>query len=323
MDGILGNSLQTTYRRVPGSSVAVCPTVYFGGKVARLGYLIGDDRMPKIAHVTANDDGPTRLVPSSFPAAPARACGRCRARRRPSRSCRCRTARRCSARPRAARSRCPGVDALRHGHQPRLLLPHQGRLCERWRRARRGDASTCSSRSAATRRPRSRSARCARSAHGGRRRAAGAAGRPPDPRPARVRRRGRARRRRSRATGRSSRSASRPTHPETGFGYIECGDSRCRARATPAAYRARRFVEKPPLADARASISPPATTCGTRACSLHAGARSSPRSSATRPACSPRRGRSWHALAATRRRRCSRSTPRCSPPCPTSRSTTR
>ena len=43
-----------------------------------------------------------------------------------------------------------------------------------------------------------------------------------------------------------------PTHPETGFGYIECGDVLVpRDGSTPAAYRARRFVEKPPLAVAR------------------------------------------------------------------------
>lgn len=43
-----------------------------------------------------------------------------------------------------------------------------------------------------------------------------------------------------------------PTHPETGFGYIECGDTVAPAReALPAAYRVRRFVEKPALALAR------------------------------------------------------------------------
>jgi len=40
-----------------------------------------------------------------------------------------------------------------------------------------------------------------------------------------------------------------PTHPETGFGYIECGDAL--AHAAPPAFAARRFVEKPPLATAR------------------------------------------------------------------------
>ncbi|HEX6136323.1 MAG TPA: mannose-1-phosphate guanylyltransferase/mannose-6-phosphate isomerase [Casimicrobiaceae bacterium] len=43
-----------------------------------------------------------------------------------------------------------------------------------------------------------------------------------------------------------------PTHPETGFGYIECGDMLAPAEGpAPAAYRVRRFVEKPSLALAR------------------------------------------------------------------------
>jgi mannose-1-phosphate guanylyltransferase / mannose-6-phosphate isomerase len=43
-----------------------------------------------------------------------------------------------------------------------------------------------------------------------------------------------------------------PTHPETGFGYIECGETLLPSEgAAPAALRARRFVEKPPLATAR------------------------------------------------------------------------
>src|SRR6478736_59133 len=37
-----------------------------------------------------------------------------------------------------------------------------------------------------------------------------------------------------------------PTHPETGYGYIECGE----ALDSEDAFRAARFVEKPPLADA-------------------------------------------------------------------------
>ena len=40
-----------------------------------------------------------------------------------------------------------------------------------------------------------------------------------------------------------------PTHPETGFGYIECGDPL--AGGMPPAFAARRFVEKPVLAKAR------------------------------------------------------------------------
>jgi mannose-1-phosphate guanylyltransferase/mannose-6-phosphate isomerase len=36
-----------------------------------------------------------------------------------------------------------------------------------------------------------------------------------------------------------------PTHPETGFGYIECGDAVDEAGGAPGAFLARRFVEKP------------------------------------------------------------------------------
>jgi mannose-1-phosphate guanylyltransferase len=43
-----------------------------------------------------------------------------------------------------------------------------------------------------------------------------------------------------------------PTHPETGFGYIECGDMLAASEGeAPAAYLSRRFIEKPPLATAR------------------------------------------------------------------------
>ena len=43
-----------------------------------------------------------------------------------------------------------------------------------------------------------------------------------------------------------------PTHAETGFGYIECGDMLApQGGAAPAAHRARRFIEKPPLPVAR------------------------------------------------------------------------
>ena len=37
-----------------------------------------------------------------------------------------------------------------------------------------------------------------------------------------------------------------PTHPETGYGYIECGE----ALGVANAFRVRRYIEKPPLADA-------------------------------------------------------------------------
>src|SRR5256884_3173230 len=43
-----------------------------------------------------------------------------------------------------------------------------------------------------------------------------------------------------------------PTHPDTGFGYVECGELLMAAdREEPPAFRARRFVEKPPLLTAR------------------------------------------------------------------------
>ena len=43
-----------------------------------------------------------------------------------------------------------------------------------------------------------------------------------------------------------------PTHPETGFGYIECGAALAESSGHgPAAYVARRFVEKPPLSTAK------------------------------------------------------------------------
>ena len=43
----------------------------------------------------------------------------------------------------------------------------------------------------------------------------------------------------------------RPTQPETGFGYLECGDALGGSVAVLPAYRVKRFVEKPPLEDAR------------------------------------------------------------------------
>jgi mannose-1-phosphate guanylyltransferase/mannose-6-phosphate isomerase len=46
----------------------------------------------------------------------------------------------------------------------------------------------------------------------------------------------------------------RPAYPETGFGYLECGDPLDAAGTEPTAYRVRRFVEKPPLQTARAYV---------------------------------------------------------------------
>ena len=41
-----------------------------------------------------------------------------------------------------------------------------------------------------------------------------------------------------------------PTHPETGYGYLECGE----ALDVPDAFRVSRFIEKPPLAEAAAYL---------------------------------------------------------------------
>ena len=50
-------------------------------------------------------------------------------------------------------------------------------------------------------------------------------------------------------TGRLVTFGVRPTHPETGFGYIECGAAL--DTATPRVEAVVRFIEKPPLADAQ------------------------------------------------------------------------
>ena len=166
----------------------------------------------------------TPIVPSFFPAAPARGCGRCRASRRPSRSCRCRTATRCSERRRPARSRCPAsTELVTVTNRDYYFAPRTStrRLGDGARRRPR----SCSNRSDATRRPRLRWPRMYVAArHGGdavmlvlpadhliRDQAAFALA-------------VEAVRRRSRAPACSRRSASRPALPETGFGYIECGD---------------------------------------------------------------------------------------------------
>jgi mannose-1-phosphate guanylyltransferase len=41
-----------------------------------------------------------------------------------------------------------------------------------------------------------------------------------------------------------------PTHPETGFGYIECGAAMPDSSGDAPVFRVQRFVEKPPLAQA-------------------------------------------------------------------------
>ena len=122
-----------------------------------------------------------------------------------------------------------------------------------------------------------------------RRDAARAAGRPSDPRPARVRRRGRRAPRRSRKKGRLVTFGIRPTHPETGFGYIECGDA-MPGRATAAFARAvssknRRSRRARDYLAAGHYVWNSGMFCFTPT-------RSSRRSRATRRACSPRRAAS-------------------------------
>ena len=139
-------------------------------------------------------------------------------------------------------------------------------------------------------------ARAVRPQHGARRGGGGAARRgartattrscwccrrSPDPRRGGVRRRGRARGGAGARPARWSPSASRPTLPETGFGYIECGAARWRPSALPA-FAARRFVEKPPLATAREYLAAgnyvwnSGMFCFTRAAILAAFARHAP-----------------------------------------------
>jgi mannose-1-phosphate guanylyltransferase/mannose-6-phosphate isomerase len=88
----------------------------------------------------------------------------------------------------------------------------------------------------------------------------------------------------------------RPALPETGFGYIECGD-RIPDAGLPPAFRAVRFVEKPPLAQAREYLAAgnyvwnSGMFCFTAAAILDAFARHAP---AVRDAIRP----VWSALAA-------------------------
>jgi mannose-1-phosphate guanylyltransferase/mannose-6-phosphate isomerase len=103
-----------------------------------------------------------------------------------------------------------------------------------------------------------------------------------------------------------------PTHPDTGFGYVECGELMMAAGEEPPAFRARRFVEKPPLLTAREYLAAgnyvwnSGMFAFTPATILAALARHAP-----------------GVLASTRRQRaCWRSTLRNSPQCPISRSTT-
>ncbi|MFN9903774.1 MAG: sugar phosphate nucleotidyltransferase, partial [bacterium] len=45
-----------------------------------------------------------------------------------------------------------------------------------------------------------------------------------------------------------------PTHPETGFGYVECGEALAVAVGSPPIHRVARFVEKPAIATAQAYV---------------------------------------------------------------------
>ncbi len=117
--------------------------------------------------------------PSSSPAARARACGRCPARQRPSRSCRCPTATRCSPRRARVASLLPGVSGIvtvtNRDYYFRTKDVYAGLA-----RARAASTPrTCSSPSAATPRPPWRWRRISSRAPWGRRRHAGARRRPP------------------------------------------------------------------------------------------------------------------------------------------------
>ena len=230
------------------------------------------------------------------------------------------------ARRRRARWRCPGVAELVTVTNRDYYFHTQGRLCRAARRPGRARRRSCSSRSAATRRPRSRSPRYGRQrgtaamrcmlvlpadhlirdqrrvrrgrcARGGAcaRRLAGD-----------VRHRADARRKRASAT---SNAAMRCAAPPT---------SRPR-------FARRRFVEKPPLATGARIPRRGQLRLELRACSASPPPRFSPRSRATRrrvlDAVRPVRER---ARCATATRRCWRSIPRSLRRAfPTSRSTTR
>ena len=86
-----------------------------------------------------------------------------------------------------------------------------------------------------------------------------------------------------------------PTHPETGFGYIECGAAI--AGDGPPAFAAVRFVEKPPLGEG-ARILAAGNYVWNSGMFCFTPARSSRRSRATRRPCSTRCARSAQALAA-------------------------
>ncbi len=150
---------------------------------------------------------------------------------------------------RGSRARLARRRGARHRHQPRVLLPHARRV--RGTARRRAEALVVP-------------ARAVRTQHGTCCRARRALGRM---RLARTIRRCSCsppttscaiRRAFAEAVAQAARLARsgklvtfgiRPAHPETGYGYIECGDAL--VKTEPPAFAARRFVEKPPLATAR------------------------------------------------------------------------
>ena len=196
---------------------------------------------------------------SSRPAGSARGCGRCPARTpevppRPHRVGR----RRCSSEtwdrltPIAGEDRVMVVTGRAHRAAVEAQLP--GRRGPQRRARERAEGLL------GRHRPRRRDPRAPRARRDHRL----VRGRPRHRRPARLPpavARGR-RRRRRRATSR--RSASCPTEPAIGFGYIQRGDASGSRGRRPR--RRRSFVEKPDLDTARGYVEP-ATTSGTPACS--------------------------------------------------------
>ena len=184
---------------------------------------------------------------------------------------------------RRARAFAAGRHRARHRHRSRALFPHQGSLRGTWRPQGRA----CRVVHPRAVRPQYR-ARGRAGGDGGRgaarrrRRHAGAAGRSPDRRPGCVRRSRRARGRTC-ARGRARDVRDRADARRTGFGYLECGDALDDSATASAAFRARRFVEKPDARDGalircapEISSGTPGMFCFTRR------RRSSPRSPATR-----------------------------------------
>ena len=199
--------------------------------------------------------------------------------------------RRDAARQDRARARSRSPASTRSSRSPTATTTSIRRTCTRpWRCRTRRRRSTCSSRSAATRRPRSPSARCSRSRAAGARRVLLVM-----PADHLIRdQRAFADAVDARGGARADRRAGDVRHHAHASGNrIRLHRMRRYARAAgrraPAAYRARRFVEKPPLALARDYLAAGTLRLELRHVRVHAPTRSSTRSRATRPACSPPR----------------------------------